>query len=184
MIAMHYGFTFPADYDMAIIARRIAEKGHFTDGFPGLVFKAYLSARHSDLPGPGNNRYAPFYVWESAAAMNAFLCGPGFAGLTQAFGRPIVELWSTWWARLGADAHQARYASIDLVPIPRHADLSALQAEECQRAADSMAQEGALAAVAGFDPTGWQVMRFRLWDEVPASVDPTTVYALGHLSRG
>ncbi|MFY0022672.1 DUF4865 family protein [Acinetobacter baumannii] len=26
--------------------------------------------------------------------MNNFLCGPGFAGLAQAFGRPLVKVWS------------------------------------------------------------------------------------------
>jgi len=44
MIAMQYRFPLPADYDMAIIDRRIADKGHLTDGFPGLLFKA-TSAR-------------------------------------------------------------------------------------------------------------------------------------------
>jgi hypothetical protein len=47
MLAMQYSFTFPADYDMAIIERRIAENGHRLDGFPGLLFKAYLYARRS-----------------------------------------------------------------------------------------------------------------------------------------
>lgn len=39
MIAMQYSFSLPADYDMSIIDRRIAEKGHLLDNFPNLKFK-------------------------------------------------------------------------------------------------------------------------------------------------
>ena len=42
---MQYSFALPADYDMAIVERRIAEKGPALDGLPGLRAKAYLSAR-------------------------------------------------------------------------------------------------------------------------------------------
>ena len=48
MIAMQYSLTLPADYDMAIIDRRIRDKGALLDGFPRLRFKAYLSARKQD----------------------------------------------------------------------------------------------------------------------------------------
>jgi hypothetical protein len=34
MIAMQYSFALPADYDMAIVDRRIAEKGHSSTIFP------------------------------------------------------------------------------------------------------------------------------------------------------
>lgn len=45
MIAMQYSFVLPADYDMAIVERRIREKGPLFDGFPHLRLKAFLSAR-------------------------------------------------------------------------------------------------------------------------------------------
>lgn len=184
MIAMNYGVTLPADYDTAIIDRRIAEKGSFTDGWPGLVFKAYLSARKTDPSGPGENRYAPFYLWESTAAMNTFLCGPGFAALADSFGRPAVHTWSVWWAQVSERAHEARYASIDVLPIGRHANLRELQQAECQLAAASMETGDVLAAVAGFDPGRWKLVRFGLWPQTPPVTAGADVYALGHLSRG
>jgi hypothetical protein len=46
MIAMQYSLVLPADYDMAIIGRRIAERGHLTDGLPGLAAQI---APHADL---------------------------------------------------------------------------------------------------------------------------------------
>ena len=61
MIAMQYSFTLPADYDMAIVHRRIAEKGHLLDDFPQLHFKAYLSAQRDDESlASRENLYAPF----------------------------------------------------------------------------------------------------------------------------
>src|SRR5699024_8559939 len=64
MIAMQYSIGLPADYDMAIIRRRIADKGHLMDDCPGLAFKAYLYAARDDagLHAP-DNLYAPFYLW-------------------------------------------------------------------------------------------------------------------------
>lgn len=184
MIAMNYGVTLPEDYDMAIIDRRIAEKGSFTDGWPGLVFKAYLSVRKTDGSGPGENRYAPFYLWESATAMNTFLCGPGFAALADSFGRPAVHTWSVWWAQVSKRAHEARFASIDILPISRHANLHELQLTECQLAAASMETGNVLVAVVGFDPGSWKLVRFRLFPQTPPVTAGADVYALGHLSRG
>ena len=42
MITMQYRIALPADYDMGIIRQRIAARGHLTDDFPQLSFKAYL----------------------------------------------------------------------------------------------------------------------------------------------
>jgi hypothetical protein len=57
-LAMLYSFALPADYDMAIVERRIAEKGSALDGLPGLSAKAYLSARRDGARR--ENLYAPF----------------------------------------------------------------------------------------------------------------------------
>ena len=37
MHAMQYEITLPADYDMEIIRKRVATKGHLLDDFPGPV---------------------------------------------------------------------------------------------------------------------------------------------------
>jgi len=49
MLAMQYCFSLPADYDMAIVRRRISDNGHRMNGFPKLVFKAFLHASASAL---------------------------------------------------------------------------------------------------------------------------------------
>ena len=51
MIAMQYKIVLPSDYPMETIEARIKEKGHLLDGFPGLIFKAYLYSR-KDVSAP------------------------------------------------------------------------------------------------------------------------------------
>lgn len=91
MLAMQYSFTLPADYDMAIIRRRISDNGRRMDSLPDLAFKAFLHAnRDPQGRGTPENLYAPFYLWKSSAGMNRFLASPGFATLTASFGWPSV----------------------------------------------------------------------------------------------
>jgi hypothetical protein len=182
MIAMHYRFALPADYDMAIIDRRIAEKGRLTDGFPGLLFKAYLNARKA---GTGqDNAYAPFYVWNTVEGMHAFLNGPGFAAVSGAFGRPAVATWLVWQADIAPGFEDARFATVERLPIAPGTDLEALRIGETARVADAVQEAGALAAVVGYEPGGWTLVRFRLWSREPRVEEGgvATVYVVGHVS--
>lgn len=184
MIAMQYSITLPADYDMAIIDRRIAEKGRLLDNFPGLAFKAYLTARRDGGAVPSqDNLYAPFYVWRSTEGLNDFLCGPGFAALTHSFGRPGVQSWIPWRAELAPDVAQAGFATREILALPPHADLEALRRRESEDAVADVERRGALASVAGFAPTGWTRVRFRLWRDAPGELrDGVQAYQVGHLS--
>lgn len=180
-LAMQYSFTLPADYDMGNVERRIAEKGPALDGWPGLRAKAYLSARRD--ANQRENLYAPFYVWDDASAMSGFLTGRGFAGVSDAFGWPQVRIWIVWRAWLARDVEQARFATSEIAPIAPFSPLDALEAQE-DEAADQAIERGALAAVAGFEPTNWTRVRFRLWREPPARRDGETRYDVGHVSLG
>lgn len=185
MIAMQYSFTLPADYDMAIIRRRIAEKGHLLDGFPRLRFKAYLYAERDDAQLPGHdNLYAPFYLWQDSEGMNAFLADAGFAALCDSFGRPAVRTWSAWRADLADDLRGAICATRELHTIPMHSALAALREAEVDAARADRAR-GALAAVSAYDPTGWTVLRFRLWPEARSDLAGPCrqLYRVGHVSQ-
>jgi len=184
MIAMQYAITLPADYDMAIIRRRIADKGHLLDDFPGLAFKAWLHASRNDDALPSrDNLYAPFYLWHDSEGMNAFLGGAGFAALARDFGRPAVRTWIPWQAELAADLHDAVCATRELVPIPAHADLAELRAAEAAAARQDRAA-GALAAISACDPTRWTLLRFRLWPELRTEPPGANrqLYRVGHVS--
>ncbi|MFV0665322.1 DUF4865 family protein [Denitromonas sp.] len=185
MIAMQYSIALPRDYDMAIIRRRIAVRGHLMDGFPGLIFKAYASADVAgEPPGAEGNVYAPLYLWDSVEGMNAFLCGPGFAGLAHDFGRPAVRTWSVWRAWVSPQVTQACYATREHIPIAPGAALDALR-EAAQAVAEArMAEPGALAALVGFDPTAWTQVRFQLWGAAhpPVPGPGVAAYTIGHVS--
>ncbi len=165
MIAMQYSFVLPADYDMRRIDARIADKGHLLDGFPGLLFKAYLSAeRGGTALASADNLYAPFYLWDGCEGMNAFLGGAGFAAVAQSFGWPSVATWSVSTAALGGELAQASHATRELLPIAPHTPLDQLRRQEDAAAQQALqGADGAVAALACFDPTSWTLLRLRLW---------------------
>jgi hypothetical protein len=183
MIAMQYSFSLPADYDMAIIDRRIRDKGPMLDNFPDLKFKAYLSARRG-RNGSRENLYAPFYVWENGVGLTNFLCGDGFQAVTQSFGWPKVATWIVWNARISGDVPQARYATCELLATAPYSPLAGIRQEESEAVMDDVARGGALASVSAFEPTSWTRVRFRLWRDMPRATTggTTQVYDVGHVS--
>lgn len=182
MIAMQYSFVLPADYDMGIVHRRIAERGHRTDGLPGLLFKAYLVAEKNG-DAAADNLYAPFYLWQHADAMHDFLASPGFASVSQAFGWPSVPTWTTWHAHVSPDVAHARFATRSNHAIAPHTALATLREAEGAAAQVALAA-GALAVVVGFEPGGWTLVRFCLWRERPDVAAGVQAYRVGHLSVG
>jgi hypothetical protein len=177
---MQYSFTLPADYDMAIIRQRIADKGHLLDHFDGLLLKSYLHATHG--PSSSENLYAPFYVWRDSAAMQRFLGSDGFAHLTKAFGWPSIRVWPVWDAYLSPEARHARFASREIQPIPPYAALDVVRDEQHTRLQHDI-ERGALAAVSAFEPTTWTRVSFRLWDDTPPASSAGQWYEVGHVSQ-
>ena len=185
MLAMQYSITLPADYDMSIIRRRIETKGPLLDGFPGLAFKAYLSAERGDATLPSEeNLYAPFYLWRDNEGMNAFLAGDGFAVLTRDFGRPAVRVWSVWQAQSPAALAGAVCASREIVRLPARPPGERLQREA--EATGAALADGALAVVCAYEPTDWTLVRFCLWPELRGDLagGDRQLYRVGHLSTG
>ncbi|MCC3704028.1 DUF4865 family protein [Rouxiella badensis] len=176
MLAMQYSFTFPADYDMAIIERRIAENGHRLDGFPGLLFKAYLYARRSAPQTAGReNLYAPFYLWQDAESMHRFLLSDGFKALTEAFGWPTVRVTPVLATALSAEIGEARFVSRVIKTIEPYSILPEWQI--------SPPLEGALARVVAWDTQHWQLIRFALWKNAPENIQQDEhYYQVGHIS--
>ena len=180
MIAMQYGFTFPADYEMGIIDRRIRDKGPLLDGFPRLAFKAYLAARKQDdgFQSP-ENLYAPFYLWDEPEGIDGFLSSPGFAALTRDFGWPSVQTWLVWHANFDTDLRAARYASREIAPMAPYSNLAEIRDVAI---AEARSRASALATVVGFDPTGWKQVRFSLWSALPAQTKGAQLYTVGHVA--
>ncbi|GAA1370107.1 DUF4865 family protein [Streptomyces beijiangensis] len=169
MHAMQYEITLPADYDMEIIRKRVAAKGHLLDDFPGLGIKAYLMReRGEDSPV---NQYAPFYLWNAPEGMNAFLWGPGFQGVANDFGRPEVQHWTGLAYEEGLAAGAApRNAVRRKQRIPEGGDLAAV-IDEAVRETQRLARiHGVVCAALAVDPRHWELVHLTLWEGSPKAV--------------
>ncbi|MFE6360753.1 DUF4865 family protein [Streptomyces sp. NPDC057806] len=179
MHAMQYEISLPADYDMGIIRRRVAERGHLLDRWEGLGLKAYLM-RERGVHGSPVSQYAPFYLWNTAAGMDAFLWGAGFQGICDDFGRPPVRGWTGLAYAEGSGA-RARTAVRRRRAVPegvRPADVAADALSEVRRLA---AREGAVLAAAGVDPGTWESVQFSLWEQDEPEAEGE-VFQVLHLS--
>ncbi|WP_380181900.1 DUF4865 family protein [Kalamiella sp. sgz302252] len=167
MLAMQYRFTLPADYDMAIIKKRIELAGPKLDNFPGLLFKTFLYCCKKE--GSPENRYAPFYLWRDTLSMQRFLQSPGFAALTRDFGWPRVDVWTVLHAPDAATLDQASYAVIGQKKILPFSDLNTVASE---------------AMLCGWDTSRWRLLTADFTKDRP-SVDPDkTAYRIGYIARG
>lgn len=162
MHAMQYDITLPADYDMGIIRERVAARGHLLDDFPGLGLKAYLMRERAD--GSPVNQYAPCYLWAEPAGMNAFLWGPGFQGIVNDFGRPVVQHWTVLGYDEGpATASPPRTATRRRRPLPAGAAPADAVAEALERHARLATAEDVVATAVAVDPRHWELLTFTLW---------------------
>jgi hypothetical protein len=162
MQAMQYEITLPADYDMGIIHRRVAEKGHLTDALPGLALKAYL-VRERGTDGSPVNQYAPFYLWNSAAGMNAFLWGPGFRGLSQDFGRPAVRSWLGLGYQRGPAFDSAPTTAVrQVLPVPADADPADLIERLLTELPADAARPGTHSVALAVETTRWELVTLTL----------------------
>ncbi|WP_035796101.1 DUF4865 family protein [Kitasatospora mediocidica] len=183
MQAMQYEITLPADYDMRIIRRRVADRGHLLDGFPGLGLKAYL-IRERGTAGSPVNQYAPFYLWNSTEGMNSFLWGPGFQGINDDFGRPVVRHWLGLAFQDGpARAVVPRSATRSVEPVPPGRAPAEAVARALERLPDRAEVHSTALAV---DTARWELTTFTLWDgpEAAAALAPDGAerYEVLHLS--
>ncbi|MFE5486063.1 DUF4865 family protein [Streptomyces sp. NPDC056527] len=168
MDAMQYEITLPADYDMGIIRERVATRGHLLDDFPGLGLKAYLIRERGD--GSPVNQYAPFYLWTAPEGMHSFLWGPGFQGIVNDFGRPVVQHWTGLAYEEGPAASMApRTATRRRSPVPLDLAPAQAVAEARARHARESRADGVVASALAIDPRHWELVHFTLWAREPAA---------------
>ncbi|WP_037914883.1 DUF4865 family protein [Actinacidiphila yeochonensis] len=184
MHGMNYRVTLPADYDMGVIRRRVATRGHLLDDFPGLGQKAYL-IRERGREGSPVNEYAPFYLWNTPQGMNSFLWGPGFRSLADDFGRPVVEHWTGLGFTRGPAVGQApRAAARTSRPLARDTDLPEVIARELAEVAELGRSSGLHSAALLVDPRHWELLRFTLWEDAAPEDGPGAErFEVLHLSR-
>lgn len=189
MYAMQYEITLPADYDMAVIRKRVAAAGPVLDDRAGLGLKAYLiRERGADSPV---NQYAPFYLWNDPGAMAHFLVGRGgFENIIRSFGRPAARHWTgiAVLAGPGRDTVPAA-ASRRLTGLPADADphdtglgLAERIDREISQLADIAARDSVHTAALAIDPSTWRLVRFVLGREDALDEEATERYEVLHVS--
>jgi len=172
MYTMQYELTLPADYDMKIIRRRVEGRGHRTDDFPGLGFKAYL-IRERGSAGSPVNQYAPFYLWRDTDGMNRFLWGGGgFQGIVTDFGRPAVRHWTGVALHTGpAVAAVPRTATRHIEALPAGVDPTDLVVRATESLPALAAAEGVHSVTLAVDPYHWQLVRLTLSTETETEAE-------------
>ncbi|MGP4048149.1 DUF4865 family protein [Streptomyces sp. 2A115] len=181
MHAMQYELTLPADYDMGIIRDRVSRVGHLLDDWDGLGLKAYLM-RERGVDGSPVNQYGPFYLWHTPEGMNSFLWGPGFQGLVNDFGRPVVQHWMGLAYEDGVSAASAPQVAVRRrVSVPEGVPLAEVTQEAVREAGRLAALDGAVCAAVAVDPRHWELVHFSLWaHDTPKAAGE--VYRVLHLS--
>ena len=168
MLAMHYAFVLDDDYDMSTIRARVAEKGPRYDGYPGLVFKAFVMTERGEWRRgePARNLYGAFYVWQDDLAATRFLESDDFAAVSQAFGRPEVLTWMTVDSLVPDSlGTRPRVASLERYYLPRET-----------RPLDALGITGGLRGLSGeplggfvgLEPRSWEAVRIGLWSDAEA----------------
>ncbi|MFH8467772.1 DUF4865 family protein [Streptomyces sp. NPDC017991] len=181
MHAMQYEITLPADYDMGVVRDRVARVGHLLDDWDGLGMKVYL-LRERGVDGSPVNQYAPFYLWDTPEGMNSFLWGPGFQGLVNDFGRPVVQHWAGLaYEDGGAAGATPEVAVRRRVRVPEGVPPTEVAREAVRETRRLAALDGAVGAAAAVDPRHWEVAHFSLWAHDPPEADGET-YRVLHLS--
>ena len=168
MLAMQYELPLPADYDMGVIRRRVAERGHRLDAFPGLGLKAYLIRERTEAGG--RNQYAPFYLWNYLTAAGSFFWGgEGFGGIVASFGRPPVLSWHGIDCRRGpAYGQTGTHATRDTGTLAEDVDPQAAVAALTTETIALASEPDIVIAALAVDPRTWQWMRFALRTAPPA----------------
>jgi hypothetical protein len=172
MYAAQYEITLPADYDMGIIRKRVADNGHLLDDRKGLALKAYLVREHDPV-----NQYAPFYLWRDTGAMaHFFFGGGGFQNIIRDFGRPTVRQW-TGVANVAGPAR-------DTVPSTASRLLTPIDLVDMSTAVEALTalrdNKNVHTAALAIDPHHWELVHFVLWRGEPETEG--TRYEVRHLS--
>ncbi|MFG3487675.1 DUF4865 family protein [Streptomyces sp. NPDC047972] len=187
MHVMQYEITLPADYDMGIIEERVATRGRLLDAFPGLGLKAYLVRERGE--GSPVNQYAPFYLWAAPEGMNSFLWGPGFQGIVDDFGRPVVQHWTGLAYEEGpASGTVPATATRRRTPLGEGVAPGRAVEDALARHAREARRDGVVASALAVDPRHWELLAFTLWAGAvrPAGPEPAVEegerYRVLHLS--
>ncbi|MGJ7911653.1 DUF4865 family protein [Neobacillus sp. LXY-1] len=179
MIGMQYKIKFPKDYDMGIIKKRVTDNGHKTDGFPGLLFKAYLITE-TEESGNFYNSYAPLYIWNDSEGMNKFIFGGFYDNILGSFGWQQINMGVPYSINLDKEFNRSKYVVEVKGNIPESKSLANRDFLPFQHLV-----ENSLGNVLIYNPDKWSYSNFFFYERKPelSPTDDITIYEILHISQ-
>jgi hypothetical protein len=181
MLIAHYAHRLPADYDIDIIRKRAAARGHLFDAIPELYFKGFL-LRERGRFGAIANEYSSLYLWRKDQGFRDFLVDGRTKSVTDSFGRPQIETRFVLDALKGR-ADDARFLTKEEQDIPLGADLTSTFAAEIERNREAAKAAGVVASAVGVDAQTWKVTRVLLSEKEPTGREEGLAYQVLYLAR-
>ncbi|MGV9885910.1 DUF4865 family protein [Streptomyces sp. NPDC003395] len=181
VLTAHYSIPLPADYDMGVIHRRVADRSAPWDRRTGLLLKAFCV---TDATDGGHNSYAPFYVWDWPQEFAGFLTGPEYAGLCSAFGPVPVHTGTVLACDLGTGP--AGHLIVETLPLGPVTDLRDTARAETEHHHAVLADPAVHSHVVDLDPAAMTLTRRTLLHaggDTPRPKDGERVLRVLHLSR-
>src|SRR5215470_6302008 len=181
MIIAHYAHRLPADYDVEIIRRRAAARGHLFDDVPELYFKGFL-LRERGRFGAIANEYSSLYLWRKDEGFRNFLVDGRTKSVTDSFGRPQIETRFVLDALKGS-GEAARFLYKQEQAIAHDTDLTSAFAEEIARNREAAQEAGVVVAAVGVDARNWTFTRVVLSEREPSSAKGEEAYQILYLAK-
>ncbi|AWN19038.1 DUF4865 family protein [Streptococcus sobrinus] len=174
MQAMQYHITLPSDYDMVIIRQRVGQTGHLMDGFPGLLFKAFLIGEKEQ--GEQHNSYCPLYVWQDDKGMTDFIFNGYFDNILRDFGWRPIEIGVTASVVLKENFEASKFVTLEVIDIASTESLESFPLHE-------KIQEEELGKVISYNPDKWKKNIFTFYADKPQKQENIQLFEILHISR-
>ena len=173
MIAMQYKISLPSDYDMEIIKKRVHNNGSKTDGFQGLLFKAYLISEKGQY-GSRRNEYAPLYLWKSNQGMNKFIFEGFYDNILKSFGWQHINIGSVFKYELKSNFTESNY----VLEIEK----TISETEQMKPIDFSFEYAECTGKTIIYNPDKWRYSEFYFFEKMPDILLNSKLYRLLHLS--
>lgn len=165
MIAMQYTFVLPQTFDMKNIHQRISEHGSKLNGFPHLGFKAYMvqeQNNHDDFQH--ENRYAPFYFWDSSEGLRQFLMTEGYSRLEQDFGRPAICTYLPFIYKQTEKLKATQYAWTMIEKVSRNTEICELKRQQ-ERLLEQLSHLNMTAYICALNTKDWTLHTWLFFED-------------------
>lgn len=170
MNAMQYKISFPTDFDMSIVRKRVIDNGSKTDGFQDLLFKAYLI-----IDNKNQKEYSPLYFWNNEKGMNKFIFDGFFENIIASFGWQNINIAIPLIVELDENFKKSNFMIEIEHAIP--------ESHSPSKPAFSLNGVNQTARAIVYNPDKWKYTEFYFFESLSSTIkDIGTTYEILHIS--